>query len=526
MLVAALTVLAVALAGCSGGEGSKSSGNADTLIFGRGADTTSLDPATVTDGESLRVTHNIYETLVSYKGQTTELEPGLAESWDVSEDGKTYTFHLRKGVKFQDGTDFNADAVVYNFNRWMNGKKSGKFAYYPSMFGGFKGDEGHIIESVEATDAQTVVFHLKRSSAPFLKNLAMPPFAIASPEAVEKAGDKYGTDDAVGTGPYVFDSWKKDDTITLKKNDDYWKKGYPKTDKIIFRVIPDNSARLNALKNGEIDLMDGLNPSDLDAIKGNKDLKTFTRPPMNVGYLGFNVTKEPFNNKKVRQALNMAINKESIVKSFYNGQAEVAKNPMPPELLGYDDELEDYKYDPEAAKQLLAEAGYPNGFKTEFYTMSNPRDYMPQPAEIAEAIQSDLNKIGVDVKLVNIEWSTYIEKLMNGEAPMYQMGWIGDNGDPDNFLYTLLDKDSIGSNNLSFYSNDKLHSLLTEAQSELDEDKRAELYRQAQEIIHEDAPWVPLAHATSTLVGRSVVSGYEPSPTGSESLEGVTIASE
>lgn len=525
LTLALVIALAMALTGCGNSSSSKSSDSGKTLVFGRGADTTSLDPAVVTDGESFRVTQNIYDTLVAYdyKNQSTDVKPSLAKSWKISSDGKTYTFTLNKGIKFSDGTAFNADAVVYNFDRWMNGKASGKFAYFPSMFGGYKGDAGLVIKSVTAPDENTVVFTLKRSSAPFLKNLAMSPFAIASPAAIKKYGGKFGTSAAVGTGPFLFKNWKKNNTITLVKNKHYWKKGLPKLDSIVFKVIPDNSARLNALKNGEIDLMDGLNPSDIDGLKGNKDLHVSYRPPMNVAYLGFNVTMKPFDNKKVRQALNMAVDKEALNKAFYNGQAQTATNPMPPVLLGFDKSIKDYPFDLKAAKKLLAEAGYPHGFTTTLYTMSNPRDYMPQPAKTAEAIQATFGKIGVKVKIENVEWSSYIEKLQKGGAPMYLMGWIGDNGDPDNFLYTLLDKDSAGSNNLSFYKSEPLHKVLIAAQTETNDAKRVALYEKAQKIIHEDAPWVPLEYAKAALVGKSTISGYLPSPTGSEPLEDVTI---
>lgn len=518
LALSVIFILSIALTGCSSSKDSSGSGSKKqtTLVYGRGADSTSLDPATVTDGESLKVTKNIYDTLVDYKGQTTDLEPSLAKSWDVSEDGLTYTFHLRDGVKFQDGTDFNAKAVVYNFDRWMNGKESGKFAYYPSMFGGFKGDKSHIIESVTAKDDSTVEMKLKRPSAPFLKNLAMTPFAIASPTAIKKYGEDYGRKAAVGTGPFKLKDWKAKDTITLVKNDDYWKKDEPKLDRIIFKVIKDNTARLNALKDGEIDLMDGVNPSDVEDLKGSKDIETFYRPPMNVGYLGFNVEKKPFDNKKVRQALNHAVDKKALIKGFYAGNADPAKNPMPSNIAGYNDDIEAYDFDLDKAKKLLAEAGYPDGFKTELWTMTNPRDYMPSPEKTAEAIQANFKKIGVDAKIVNMEWSTYIDKVSKGEAPMFLLGWTGDNGDADNFLYTLLDKDSIGSNNYSRYANDELHKLLIAAQSETDEAKRAELYKQAQVIIHEDAPWVPLVHAKAALVGKKSIEGFKPHPTGSD----------
>ncbi|HET6871919.1 MAG TPA: ABC transporter substrate-binding protein, partial [Sporolactobacillaceae bacterium] len=357
--------LTFALTGCGtskGGGGSQASGQKSVLVYGRGADTSSLDPATQTDGETFKVTKNIYDTIVDYKGQTTIVTTGLATGWKISDDHKTYTFTLRKGVKFQDGTDFNADAVVYNFDRWKNGD-AGKFAYYASMFGGV-GDKS-VIDKVVAVDANTVQFVLKHPFAPFLKDLAMSPFAIASPAALKKYGDKYGENVAVGTGPFKFKSWKHNDTITLVKNDSYWKKGYPKLDEVIFKVIPDNTARLNALKDGEIDLMDGVNPSDLDTLKGNSSLQIFHRPPMNVGYLGFNTQSGPFKNPLVRQALSYTVDKEALLKSFYNGDGTVAENPMPPSIPGYDTSVKPYGVDIQKAKELLKEAGYPNGFTTE-----------------------------------------------------------------------------------------------------------------------------------------------------------------
>ncbi|MCA0989384.1 ABC transporter substrate-binding protein [Guptibacillus algicola] len=523
-------LLSIGLAGCGGsnessgdGGGDSDGGSADggTLIFGRGGDSVALDPAAVTDGESFKVTKNIFDTLLSYGEQDTEINPGLAEDWEVSEDGKTYTLMLREGVKFHDGTDFNADSVVFNFERWMNGSEE-SFYYYKSMFGGFKGDEGHVIESVTAKDDYTVEFKLKRPQAPFLKNLAMSPFAIASPDAIEKHGDKFG-ENPVGTGPFVFDQWSRNDKIVVTKNEDYWMDGYPKLDRVIFRAIPDNSARLNALMAGEIDLMDGLNPSDVSQVESDENLEVFFRPSMNVGYLGLTSNREPLNNKKVRQALNHAVDKQAIIDAFYAGQAEPAKNPMPPVIGGYNEDIEPYEYDLEKAKALLKEAGYEDGFDMELWAMPVPRPYMPDGQKVAEVIQSSFAEIGVNAEIKSYEWATYLEKARNGEADSFLLGWTGDNGDADNFLYVLLDKDNIGSNNYTYYSNDELHDLLIEAQSTPDEEKRNELYKEAQEIIHEDAPWIPLVHSKPALGGSERVKGFNPHPTGSDTLTKVTL---
>ncbi|RUL51575.1 ABC transporter substrate-binding protein [Lysinibacillus antri] len=528
-----LLMLSVVLAACSGGdeEGSETTEKTDepatetatkeavpqVLVFGRGGDSVSLDPAIVTDGESFKVTENIFETLLNFGEQDTTINPGLAKEWEVSEDGLTYTFHLQEGVKFHDGTDFNAEAVVKNVDRWKAGTEE-QFYYFNSMF---KAEGQDIIKTVTAVDEKTVVFELTRPQAPFLKNIAMSPFGIASPTAFEAAGDKFG-DNPVGTGPFVFVEWKRNDSITVKKNENYWQAGLPKLDTIIFRAIPDNSTRLNALMTGEIDLAEGINPSDATSIEGNAELQLIERPSMNVGYLGLTSTRKPFDNKLVRQAVNYAIDKQAIVDAFFEGRAEVAVNPMPPSISGYNDEIAGYEYNPEKAKELLAEAGY-DGAEIELWAMPVPRPYMPDGQKVAEAIQKNLADVGIPSKIVTFEWATYLEKAKNGEADAFLLGWTGDNGDADNFIYTLLDKDNIGSNNYSYYSSDAAHELLIAAQSEVDEEKRNQLYKDAQVIIHEDAPWVPLAHSIPLLAAKKGVTDYLPHPTGSESLVNVSM---
>ncbi|OBA08170.1 peptide ABC transporter substrate-binding protein [Paenibacillus polymyxa] len=535
LLVLALGAVLV-LSGCGGAgkgakpEAGKSPGGAgegvqDTLIYGRGGDSVALDPAIVTDSESLKIGHQVFDSLLEYKDGTTTVQPGLAESWEVSPDGLVYTFKLRQGVKFHDGTDFNAEAVVFNFERWANTRSPYKyegdsFDYYDSMFGS---EKSRVIKSVKAVDAGTVQFTLNKPQAPFLQNLAMTSFGIASPKAVQEKKADFKSN-PVGTGPFVFKEWKRNDSITLEKNPNYWKKGQPKLAKVIVRSIPDNTARYNALQNGEIDLMEDMNPDDVKQLEGNSELVKIERPPFNIAYIGFNLKKKKFDNPKVRQALNHAVNKQAIIDALFAGQAKPAVNPMPPTLWGYNDGIQDYAYDLNKAKSLLAEAGFPNGLPEPltFYAMPVSRPYMPDGKKVAEAIQADFEKIGIKVNIQSPEWATYLDDLKAGEKDdLYMLGWNGDNGDPDNFLYTLLDKDTIPGNNRSFYANEELHKILVKAQTEVDQDKRTELYKQAQEIIKKDAPWIPLVHTTPLMAGKTNLKGFVPSPTGTESYSNI-----
>ncbi len=495
-----------------------------TLVYGRGKDSVKLDPANVTDGESMKVTKQILDTLVTYKKGGTEVVPHLAKSWNVSEDGLVWKFHLREGVKFHDGTKLDAQAVKFNFERWMNKDHpyhQGEFVYWGYMFGGFPG----IIKGVEAVDDYTIKFTLKSKSATFLPNLAMAPFGISSPKAIKEHGEDYFKH-PVGTGPFKFQEWEQGDRIVLVKNKNYWKEGKPYLDKIVFRNIPDNNARFMELQSGTIDMMDGVNPNSVPKLKETDKLKLVLRPSMNVGYLAMNFMKEPFDEPLVRKAINHAINKEEIIESLYAGLAKPAKNPLPPSIWGYNEDTDPYEYDLEKAKELLAEAGYEDGFETTLWSMPNPRPYFPQPKLIAQAIQADLKEIGIKAEIKTYDWGTYLNKTENGEHDMALLGWTGDNGDPDNFLYVLLDKDNAvkgSAGNIAFYRSDELHDLLIEAQQTLDKDKRTKLYKEAQKVINKDAPWVPMAHSTPPLGLKNEINGYVPSPLGIEKLDGVWI---
>lgn len=505
-----------------------------TLVFGSSGDACRLDPGDVTDGESIQRMDNIFEGLVEYKSGSTEIQPCLATSWETSKDGKEITFKLRHGVKFHDGTDFNADAVVFSFARQYDSNhpyhQYGEWAYWGYMFSD--------IEKVEKIDDYTVKIVLKRINASIMTSLAMFTVCIVSPTNAEKYKEN-AFKHPCGTGPFKFVEWVKDDHITLVANDNYWR-ARPKLDKLIFKVIPDPSARLMALQIGEIQGMEYPNPTDLDRIKADKNLKLMTQPGMNIGYMAMNTGYgykdanengvrdpdepwvktpgyfEPLTKKRVRQAINYAIDKKSIVKNIYKGTAIVAKNGMPPFMLGYNNKIEDYPYDPKRAKELLAEVGYPNGFEVTLYVMPVSRPYMFDPPKIGEAIQSYLAAVGITVKFYQVDWATYLQETEAGKHQMCLLGWTGDNGDPDNFMNVLYGPNacSIGTaGNYAFYNDMRVQDLLSKALQTYDKEKRAEYYKKAQEMIHEDAGWVYLAHSVQSIVFRSNVHGYVLNPT-------------
>ncbi|WP_026675208.1 ABC transporter substrate-binding protein [Alkalihalobacterium bogoriense] len=512
------------------GEGTQEASGEQVLVFARGGDSESLDPGSTTDGESSRVTVQVLEGLLQFDKESFELTPGLAHDWEVSEDGLNYTFYLEEGVTFHDGSDFNAEAVKTNFERWSDPDHEYAFtdegyvySMYGTMFGGFKGDEGHVIDEINVINDYEIEFVLNQPLGFFLQNLGMSYFGITSPAALEEYGSKIN-ENPVGTGPFKFVSWSKDDSIILDKNENYRIEGYPKLDRVIFEVIPDNAARLIALRSGEIDIMDGLNPDDAAGIEAEDSLELLTRAENNFAYLGFNTQKAPLDKVEVRQAINYAIDKKAIGDALYAGYANVAKNPLPPGYLGYNDDVEGYDFNPEKAKELLAEAGYEGGLDIELWTMPVARPYMPDPETVSQIIQNNLEQVGINATIVREEWAPYLEKTMNGEQQLYMLGWSGTNGDPDYFLSSLLHGSNVGSSNRSFYQNDEVDKLLDAAKRAVDQDERADLYKQAQAIISEDSPMVTLVHSTPVMATSSNVLNYVPHPSTSEPLTEVELA--
>lgn len=514
----------------------------DTFIFGAQGEPICLDPAIITDGISARVTNQIFEGLVKFDKDTTNVVPSLAEKWDVSADGKVWTFTLRKGVKFHDGTDFNAEAVVKNFDYWQNTKnavhaaqlKAGQtFEYFEAQFGGFDNDS--IFAKIEAVDPTTVRFTLKEPQGPFLNNLAMFVFVFWSPTALEKAGVN-SCKQPVGTGPYKFVEWKPNEYVALEAFADYWDKANaPKMKKVIIRNIPNNSARLLALSAGEIHGMEGLEPRDVAAVKGNPKFKLILRPANTTGYVAFNYKVKEFQDVKVRQAFAQAINKKAIVDSFYGGTGMVANQFQPPALWGYNKDLKDWTYDTAAAKKLLADAGFPNGISKvtfdgkevplEFWYMPVSRPYYPNPKDIATAIAADWAKAGINVSLQTVDWATYLDKRKNGQLPLYMLGWTGDNGDPDNFLcyFFCMDAKDTPITREGFIADKEVSDLLKKAAVTVKQSERAPMYQKAEQLIHDKVLRIFIANNQPPLAFLANVDGYIPNPTGTEFFNTVVV---
>jgi peptide/nickel transport system substrate-binding protein len=530
-----------------------------TFIFGRGGDSVQLDPAIVTDGESFRVTGQILEPLYQYEPGSSLAIPALATECTPNAAATEWTCSLRQGVKFHDGTDFNADAVIFNFERWRFTDnpyhfESQVFEYYEYMFFGF--DDDGIITAVEKVDDYTVKFVLAEPLAPFVQNLAMDIFAISSPAAIEAAGEDYGLPSvgAVGTGPFKFVEWIEGDSITVEANKDYWG-GAPTIDEIIWRVIPDDSARFLALKAGDIHALEQAVVEDLTAAESDPDLYIETRPAVNTGYLAFNYKIEEFNDLNVRKAIYHAINRPGLIENFYGAYGEAADTFLPPLIWGKNSDITAYEYDPELAKQYLADAGFPDGLSEvtvaedlvdadgnvvytagqkiplTLYYMPVTRFYYPSPEEIGTAMAADLANAGIVANLeLAGDWSTYLGLRRSGLLMgLYMLGWGSDNGDPDNFLnyffggLSSADEVKEPDKREGWYANQEVAELLYEASITPGQAARTLFYEQAETLLYEDAARIWIAHNNTPLIFSSKVSGYVPQPVGADYYEGTVI---
>jgi len=486
-----------------------------TLTWGRGGDSVTLDLAQATDGESIKAGIQILENLVMFKKDSMDVEPQLATSWSVSSDGLIWTFKLRKGVKFHDGTPFSAHAVKVSFDRVIDKNhpfhKYGTWRYPALGLGPVK--------EVKVIDDYTVTLRTEKPYAPLVANLALWLCPILSPTAIEKYKEDIGRN-PVGTGPFKFVKWVKDDQIIVERNEDYWGQK-PHLDRIILKSIPEVSARFMALQTGAVDIADDLDPDSIQMAKTNPNFKVIEQPSVNVGYLAMNTKKPILSNKLVRQAISHSIDKQTIIKTIFRGLAIPAKSPFAPSIWGYNYKIVDYDYNVQKAKDLLAKAGYPKGFEIELWAMPVSRAYMPEPVKTAELIQGYLAAVGITAKIVRHEWGVYLDKTSKGEHDLCMLGWLGGNADPDNFLYGLLHSDNAKppAANIAFWQNPEFDKLVKEAQTLFGKEKRAPFYLRAQEIFHEEAPWVPLAHSTIVRIHNKKLQNVPLRPNGLNSFE-------
>jgi dipeptide transport system substrate-binding protein len=509
--------------------------SAKTLVYCSEGSPEGFDSALYTAGTTFDASsRTVYNRLVEFKHGGTEIEPGLAESWEISDDGLTYTFKLRPGVKFQTTEyftptrDLNADDVIFSFERqykadnpWNKYVEGAAWEYFSGM------GLPDLIKSIEKVDDLTVKFTLNKPEAPLLANMGMDFASIVSKEYADKlqAEGKMAQMNQLplGTGPFTFVAYQQDAVIRFKANPDYWG-GKQKIDDLVFAITTDAAVRAQKLKAGECHIMPYPNAADVAELQKDPNLTVLEQPGLNVSYLAYNALVPPFDKAEVRKALNMAINKQAIVDAVFQGAAQVAKNPIPPTIWSYNDKIVDDKYDPDAAKAALEAAGVKD-LKMKVWAMPVSRPYMLNARRAAELIQADFAKIGVEVEIVSYEWAEYLEKSKAKDRDgAVILGWTGDNGDPDNFLDTLLGCNAVGGNNRAQWCNEEYDALVKKAKITADVAERTKIYEEAQVVFKREAPWATLDHSVAFGPMSKKVSGYFMDPLGIHRFDGVDIA--
>ncbi|MCK4260380.1 MAG: ABC transporter substrate-binding protein [Halanaerobiales bacterium] len=478
------------------------------------SDPPNLDPAFVTDTTSSKVADNIFDGLVQYD-KDLKVVGAIAKDWDISEDGLVWKFNLNKGVKFHNGREVKASDVDFSFTRLLDpATKSPRSWLFENVKGvsAFQTGDTDKVEGFEVIDDYTFQITLEKSFTPFLSVLAMTNASVVPKEEVERYGEDF-TSHPIGTGAFKLVEWMHDDHLTLERFDDYFE-GKPYLEKIVFRVIPEDSPAFAEYQQGNIFDLETIPDGELERVLKGEEFKDelIKKPRLGVYYIGMNTQKAPFNNLKVRQAVNHAVNKNLIAEVLRHGTVIPAKGILPPGMPGYNEDLKSLEYDLEKAKQLLSEAGYSDGIPEEIELSFNTSKGHQM---IAEAVQADLKEVGINIKLVNMDWGVYIEKVDEGESQMFRLGWIGDYPDPDNFLYVLLHSKNAGSGgNGAFYENAEFDELTEKARGMKPGDERIKIYQQAEQIAINDAPWIPIYYYTNLILRKPKVNGYQVTPIG------------
>ena len=544
--IAAVAALALAgtLASCAQSQretgSSSEQSTSEDFVFAASSDPVMLDPAMASDGETFRIARQQFEGLISTKPGTTELEPLLATEWKASSDGKSFTFTLREGVKFSDGTDFNAEAVCANFDRWYNwtgvNQSENISYYYGKLFRGFKtGKTGGIYDSCTAVSPTEVTIKLNRPFAAFVDAMTLPAFSMQSPTALKQynADDTSGTADdprfsayatehPTGTGPFVFEKWERNQQVTLKRNDNYWG-DKAKADRVIIRTISDPKARTQELQAGNIDGYDLVGPADVQPLK-DAGFQIQNRPAFNILYLGMNQKNKALAKIKVREAIAHAIDKQAVVKSSLPDGSITATQFMPDLVEGYNDQIKDPDYNVDEAKKLLAEAGESDLVLKFAYPTGVSRPYMPSPEDTFAVIKSQLEKAGIKITPVAAKWSPDYLDMIQGDAgtskhDIHLLGWTGDYNDPDNFVGVFFG----GKSSEWGFDNPELFKALADARELPTREQQVPAYKQINADIAKFVPGIPLAHPAPSLAFAKGVQGYVASPVQDEVWNNVTV---
>ncbi len=508
---------------------------AKSLVYCSEGSPENFTPAINTTGTSLDAARPVYNKLVQFTPGTTQVEPGLAEKWEITDGGKSITFHLRKGIKVHSGVngftptrDLNADDVIWSFERMWKAEhpyakvSAGAYDYFNDM------SMPDLLDTITKDGDLTVVIKLKSPNAPVLANLAMDFATIHSAEYADflmKKGTPEQFDQIpVGTGSFSFVDYQKDAVIRFKAFEGW--AGKPKVDDLIFAITPDATARYAKMQANECQIMALPNPADLDAMGKDANINLISQAGLNIGYMAMNAQKPPFDKVEVRKAIAMAVDRGAILKEVYQGAGQQAKNPIPPTMWSYDESTVDIEYNPEKAKEMLKAAGVET-LNTDLWWMPVQRPYNPNAKRMGEMIQADLAKVGINATLVSYEWGEYRKRMQAGEHQMGFLGWTGDNGDPDNFLAVLLGCNKEGkpnANNIPKWCDTKFQDDITNAVQEFDQAKRTEYYKDAQKIVAEQVPWLNIAHSTVFEPVSKKVSGYKVSPLGAHEFQNVDVA--